>query len=269
MFLNDPVRQIPNIFSVFILLLKRSLLQIYGNKTRFVMDQILNFFCGSFLPAAVSNYRYIGSPPQELCLIVPMILHPYCKLPLDNLQNLATFMILGLTFCGIYTVADIPRLIAASFIFSISFIMFYSNETKFCDHYLIILLSYFAAWSSGYFLSIIVSKEQIGLAGTAFALSWGLVFGGSNPTLTQVKSNSSYARIRWLWEISAQRWAIEAAYLKEIWSRAWHEIHDTPLNFTYKFDEYNECLRNICLIALCWFLLAFLALKLINRDKQK
>ncbi|CAJ0762848.1 24146_t:CDS:2, partial [Entrophospora sp. SA101] len=116
---------------------------------------------------AVSNYRYIGSLPQELCLIMPMILHPYCKLPLDNLQNLATFMILGLTFCGIYNssttfaVADIPRLIAASFMFSISFIMFYSNETKFCDHYLIILLSYFAAWSSG-----------------------------SNPTLTEVESNS-------------------------------------------------------------------------------
>ncbi|CAJ0627451.1 4480_t:CDS:2 [Entrophospora sp. SA101] len=204
MFLNDPVRQTPNIFSVFILLLKRSLLQI----------------------SAVSNYRYIGSLPQELCLIMPMILHPYCKLPLDNLQNLATFMILGLTFCGIYN---------SSTTFGCEKVVYWREISSGMS-----AIPYFAAWSSG-----------------------------SNPTLTQVKSNSSYARIRWLWEISAQRWAIEAAYLKEIWSRAWHEIHDTPLNFTYKFDEYNECLRNICLIALCWFLLAFLALKLINRDKQK
>ncbi|CAJ0905059.1 2521_t:CDS:10 [Entrophospora sp. SA101] len=299
MFLNDPVRQTPNSFSVFILLLKRSLLQIYRNKTRFVMDQILNFFAGSFLSASVSNYRYIGAPPQELCVIMPMVLRQYCQSPLDTLQYLSTFMILGLTFCGIYgssttfgcekvvywreissgmsaipyffakAVADIPRLIAASLMFSISFIMFYSNETKFSDHYLIILLSYIAAWGSGYFISIIVSKEQIGLVGTAFALAWGLVFGGSNPTLTEVESNSSYASIRWLWEISAQRWAIEAAYLKELSSKAWHEIHDAPLNFTYKFDEYDKCLRNICLIASCWFLLAFLALKLINRDKQK
>ncbi|RHZ83219.1 hypothetical protein Glove_99g53 [Diversispora epigaea] len=69
--------------------------------------------------------------------------------------------------------------------------------------------------------------------------------------------------------ISAPRWAVEALYLKELDPRKWVEIHEEDLSYTYSFDDYPKVLNNILRIALAWSCLAFLAMKLVNRDKQK
>ncbi|RIA87160.1 hypothetical protein C1645_828180 [Glomus cerebriforme] len=297
--MKDPIRETPNIFIAFGLLFKRACLQLYRNRTQFLLDQLLHLGCGAFISLAVSNFTYIGKAPQELCLITPVVIAPFCLMAKDSLQQVGIFMSLGVTFAGISgggstfgyekvvywrdtaagmrTIpyffakffADIPRLVIAAAMFACSFILFYPFRSLFSELYLIILLSYLAAWTMGYFLSALVSKEKIGLIGTGFALGWGLVLSGANPKLDDVMTNDVYAHIRWLWTISAPRWEIEALYLKEIDPRKWYEIHNEPLNYTYKFADYPICLRNIAIISIGWATVAFFSMKLFNRDKQK
>ncbi|CAG8812698.1 33980_t:CDS:2, partial [Racocetra persica] len=83
-----------------------------------------------------------------------------------------------------------------------------------------------------------------------FALAWGLVFSGGSPQLQDVKKEDTYRPLRWLWNISAPRWTVEALYLKELTPRMWHEIKKEELRFTYSFDDYSTCLNYIFRIAL-------------------
>ncbi|GBC06720.1 hypothetical protein RclHR1_00700019 [Rhizophagus clarus] len=296
---KDPIRDTPNVFVEFTLLFKRACLQLYRNRTQFLFEQLLHLGCGAFISLAVSNFTYIGKAPMELCYITPVVVSPACLLAFDTLQQVGTFMTLGVTFAGISGssstfgyekvvywrdtaagmrtipyffakfIADIPRLFVAAAMFTCSFILFYPYRASIFEIYLIILLSYQAAWTMGYFLSAIVTKEKLGLIGTGFTLGWGLVLSGGNPELDEVMNNETYIHIRWLWSISAPRWEIEAMYLKEISPRKWHEIHTAPLNYTYKFEDFPICLSNIALISMGWATVAFFAMKLTNRDKQK
>ncbi|RGB39200.1 hypothetical protein C1646_690392 [Rhizophagus diaphanus] len=296
---KDPIRDTPNVFIAFTLLFKRACLQLYRNRTQFLLDQLLHLGCGAFISLAVSNFTYIGKAPSELCSVTPVVIAPACFLAKDTLQQVGTFMALGVTFAGISAggstfgyekvvywrdtaagmrtipyffakfIADIPRLVIAAAMFTCSFILFYPYRAFILELYLIILLSYLAAWTMGYFLSAIVTKEKLGLIGTGFALGWGLVLSGANPKLDEVMNNDSYVYIRWLWAISAPRWEIEAMYLKEIDPRKWYEIHSAPLSYTYNFSNFPICLRNIGVISIGWAAAAFLAMKLSNRDKQK
>ncbi|CAI2169630.1 3148_t:CDS:10 [Funneliformis geosporum] len=298
-FMRDPIRETPNVFVSFILLFKRASLQLYRNRTQFLLDQLLHIGCGAFISLAASNFTYIGKAPIELCAITPAVIVPACFLAKDTLQSAGVFLALGVTFAGISAggstfgyekvvywrdtssgmrtipyflskfIADIPRIALAAFMFSIAFVLFYPFLSKFTELYSIVLLSYWSAWSMGYFLSALVTKEKLGLIGTGFALAWGLVFSGANPKLDEVKHGESYEYIRWLWDISTPRWAVEALYLKELFPRWWYEIHNSPLNYTYSFADYPICLRNIALISMCWATAAFFAMKLFNRDKQK
>src|ERR1051325_4578262 len=56
-------------------------------------------------------------------------------------------------------IADIPRILLAAAMFSCSFILFYPFRSLFSEVYLIILLSYWSAWSMGiynfYFIKIL------------------------------------------------------------------------------------------------------------------
>ncbi|GBC06719.1 hypothetical protein RclHR1_00700018 [Rhizophagus clarus] len=297
--MKDPIRDTPNGFVAFILLFKRACLQLYRNRTQFLLDQLLHLGCGAFISLAVSNFTYIGKAPIELCSITPVVISPACLMAKDTLQQVGTFMALGVTFAGISAggstfgyekvvywrdtaagmrtipyffakfIADIPRLVIAAAMFTCSFILFYPYRALIVELYLIILLAYLAAWTMGYFLSAIVTKEKLGLIGTGFALGWGLVLSGANPKLDEVVTNDSFMYLRWLWSISAPRWEIEAVYLKEINPRKWYEIHTSSLNNTYKFNDFPICLRNIGLISMGWAAAAFFAMKLTNRDKQK
>ncbi|CAG8629401.1 9203_t:CDS:2, partial [Diversispora eburnea] len=276
---KDPVRQTPSVFISFILLFKRACLQIYRNKSRFLFDQLLHLGCGAFVSLATNGLDYIGRAPKEVCSIAPYVDAVRCLTPSDSLQTVGVFAALGVTFCGINVVywrdtssgmktgpyflaksiADIPRMLIAGLMFSLAFILFYSYRARFIEIYAIVLLTYLAAWQ----------MEKIGLVSTGFALAFGMVLSGATPRLDVVKLNDSLKPISWVFDISAPRWTVEALYLKELDPRKWIEIHTESLNFTYSFSDYPKVLYNILFIALAWSFLAFLAMKLVNRDKQK
>ncbi|RHZ83226.1 hypothetical protein Glove_99g54 [Diversispora epigaea] len=296
---KDPVRQTPNVFFSFILLFKRACLQIYRNKTRFLFDLLLHFGCGALVSLATNGLDYIGRAPNQLCSIAPYVELSSCLNARDDLQTIGVLAALGVTFCGINagtttfgyekvvywrdtssgmktgpyflakSIADIPRMLIAGLMFSLAFILFYSYRARFGEIYVIILLTYIASWELGYFLSAIFSKEKFGLVGTGFALAFGMVLSGATPILDTVKENNSLKWIYWMFDISASRWSVEALYLKELDPRKWIEIHTESLKFTYSFDHYPKALYNIIFIALAWSCLAFLAMKLCNRDKQR
>ncbi|CAG8661704.1 2173_t:CDS:2, partial [Diversispora eburnea] len=97
------------------------------------------------------------------------------------------------------SIADIPRILLAALMFSLSFILFYSYLSSFRDIYVIVLLTYIAAWQI----------EKLGLVGTGVALAFGMVLSGSTPRLDDIKENDSLKWIYWLW-------SVEALYLKEL-----------------------------------------------------
>ncbi|KAF0442646.1 putative ATP-dependent permease ADP1 [Gigaspora margarita] len=296
---RDPIRETPNVVIAFLLLFKRACLQLYRNRTQFLLDQLLHLGCGIFISLAVSNLDYIGKAPDQICQITPYVLMPICFRAKDSIQNVGVFMALGVTFAGISAggstfgyekvvywrdtsagmrtvpyflaklVADIPRLLIAALMFTLAFIIFYSFKARIWQIYIIILLTYVAAWAMGYFISAVASKEKLSLVGTGFALGWGMVLSGATPKLEDVESGGTFTYIGWLWDVSAPRWAVEALYLKELEPRLWDEIKKEPLAHTYSFNDYPQCLWNILLIAFGWAVLAFFAMKLTNRDKHK
>ncbi|CAG8447704.1 16450_t:CDS:2 [Dentiscutata heterogama] len=294
---NEPTRR-----DKFIYALKDCgayIIDVYRRPFQFLFDQLLHLFCGVFVSLAISNSEYIGKPPIQVCKFTPYIMMNSCTDSYDFIQNVGIFVSLGVTFAGISagcstfgyeiivywrdasagmsaipyflakTVADIPRIFIAALMFSLSLIIFYPLQAKFTDIYGIVLFTYISAWMMGYFISIVVSKEQFGLVSTGFALAWGLVFSGGSPRLQVVENNNGYKPLRWLWDISAPRWTVEALYLKELEPRMWQEINTEKLRYPYSFNEYSACLNYILRIAVGWAVLAFLALKLTNRDKQK
>jgi hypothetical protein len=98
------------------------------------------------------------------------------------------------------------------------------------------------------------------------------VFSGDAPDLADVMSSDAsagYAAGRWLWIISAPRYAIEAIYIREVQARPWEEIATQPLSHTYKIDNFWWCFQSMALILFGWHVLAFLGLKLKDRSKQK
>jgi hypothetical protein len=84
--MKDPIRDTPNVFVAFTLLFKRACLQLYRNRTQFLLDQLLHLGCGAFISLAVSNFTYIGKANRELCEITPVVIAPACLLAHDTLQ---------------------------------------------------------------------------------------------------------------------------------------------------------------------------------------
>lgn len=84
--MKDPIRDTPNVFVAFTLLFKRACLQLYRNRTQFLLDQLLHLGCGAFISLAVSNFTYIGKAPRELCNVTPVVIAPACLLAKDTIQ---------------------------------------------------------------------------------------------------------------------------------------------------------------------------------------
>ncbi|CAG8676468.1 9270_t:CDS:10 [Dentiscutata erythropus] len=268
---NDRIRNTPNAIYAFKLLYERAYSQTYKCRIRFLSDQLLHLFCGVFVSFAITNSEYLGRTPKEICLITPYVLKSSCLIPFDLIQDVGAFVTLGVTFAGISAgcttfgyemvvywrdtsagmktipyflakvIIDIPRILIAALMFTLSLIVFYPFQVVYHELYLIILLNYTSAWMMGYFISIVTPKEKFGLVGTGIALAWGLVLSGESPKLEEVDSNDSYKPLKWLWDISAQRWTVEALYLRELSSRLWDEIKNEELRHTYSFDDYPKC----------------------------
>jgi hypothetical protein len=100
-----------------------------------------------------------------------------------------------------------------------AFIFFFAYRQQLSSLFLVILLLYINAFSIGYFVSAVVNRSMFGLAGTGMSLAWALVLSGTAPHLYKVMNSHGYATVRWVWDVSAPRWGVEAFYLKEMDSR--------------------------------------------------
>lgn len=100
-----------------------------------------------------------------------------------------------------------------------AFIFYFAYREQLSELFLVILLLYVNAFALGYFVSSVVNRSMFGLSGTGMSLAWALVLSGAAPHLYQVMNNHEYAYVRWIWDVSAPRWGVEAFYLKEMEKR--------------------------------------------------
>ncbi|KAI9141278.1 hypothetical protein BKA69DRAFT_1074621 [Paraphysoderma sedebokerense] len=295
------IRQTPSGFMIFWLCFKRSCLQIYRSPGSFLMDQLVHLGCGAFISIASENLDYLGKQPDIICELAPAALRLFCQSPIDRIREVGVFLSLGVLFAGISTsistfgnerhvffresasgqsalpyflakvLADVPRLLIAAFMFSLSLILVWPYRSHFLLIYSIVALLYLTAFGMGYLLSIVIRKESVGLVGTGFALSWSIVFSGVIPSLETVKSRTSnnYDGFSWLWDLSTPRWAIEALYIVEVTNRPFAESKGPVLSYTYDTRHLVPAIIYAAVIGLGWNFLAFLALKLVDRDRQR
>ncbi|KAF9918428.1 hypothetical protein BX616_008868 [Lobosporangium transversale] len=299
---KDPVRNTANPFMMFWLCLNRARLQIYRNQRQFLYDQLLHLGCGLFISIAASRFDYLGRQPDLVCAMTPFQLKSNCANPTDHLTEVGVFIALGVCFAGISVgsmtfgnekivywrekssglltlpyyiakvIADIPRIVLAGIMFSISLIIFFNQRSNYFYLLCIIVMLYAVAFAMGYFLSALVPQNRVSLVGTGFTLAWAIVFSGDAPDLAEVMSDDAaggYKATSWIWVISAPRYAIEAIYLREIQARPWQEIRNEPLSHTYQLDQFWWCFQSMIAILLGWHVLAFFSLKLKDRSKQK
>jgi hypothetical protein len=248
---------------------------------------------------ASQNLEFLGKQPQEICDLTPAAMKAICQKPVDELRQIGVFMSMGIMFAGISVgvttfgpervvfwretasgrpvlpyffgkvLADIPRLIIAAFMFTLSLILFWPYRSHFLVLYVISILLYFSAFAMGYFLSAIIPSESVGLVGTGFALMWGLVLSGVIPCLEKVKTTGNYEGISWLWDISPPRYAIEALYVKEVQARPFLESSTDLQAYTYRISNFERNLAYLLAIGCGWTFIALLMLKLVYRSRMK
>ena len=302
---KHPVRETPNIFVCYKLLLIRAVKQQFKSEKQFIMDSAIHFVAGAVLSIAIQQFTYLGRQPQEVCDIAPVMLKQQCEFPLDFLTQAGMLASIGVFFSGQATAAftfgnekvvywrdssagmpaisyflakftaDIPRILIASFFYTLGLIIFLDYRSNFGDLLLIYLGLYYVAFNFGYLISILFNKSSVALLAAANALFWSLVVGSVSPDMNQVNSKSPdnfYAPFRWLWTISGPRWAVEAFYIKEARARPWEELQlgsGIPLAHGYDGDTFITCIQMLFNIGTMWAFFSFVALKLSKRRKQK
>ncbi|KAG0252583.1 hypothetical protein BG011_006907 [Mortierella polycephala] len=299
---RDPIRNTANPFMMFWHCLNRARLQIYRSQRQFLYDQLLHLGCGLFISIAANRLDYLGRQPEMICAMTPYQLRINCVNPSDHLTEVGIFISLGVCFAGISVgsmtfgnekivywrdkssglltfpyylakvIADIPRIVLAGVMFSISLIIFFNERSNYFYLLFVIVMLYAIAFSMGYLLSALVPQNRVSLVGTGFTLAWAIVFSGDAPDLADVMADDApmgYSAMRWIWVISAPRYAIEAIYLREIQARPWEEIRNATLSHTYELGEFWWCIRSMAAILFGWHALAFFSFKLKNRSKQR
>ncbi|KAF9208073.1 hypothetical protein BGZ59_010806 [Podila verticillata] len=296
---KDPVRETPSFTSVFLLCFKRACLQNYRSQLGFLSDQSLHLACGLCVSFASKDMMYIPRQPAEICAMAPVAIQLSCATPMDDIRYVGMFMALGVFFAGISVgastfgdekavfwrdtsagmptlpyymakfLADVPRMIVAACMYTGAFIFFFAYRQQLSSLFLVILLLYINAFSIGYFVSSVVSRPMFGLTGTGMSLAWALVLSGTAPHLYKVFNGHGYTYVRWVWQVSAPRWGVEAFYLKEMDSRDYNEIKHNSLGDMYAFEHYENAIMSMVYIGLGWNLITFTLMKLLNRHKVK
>ncbi|KAJ1513813.1 hypothetical protein HMI54_005288 [Coelomomyces lativittatus] len=296
---QDPVREIPHAMVLFYYCTYRACLQIYRQPMRFLLDQVLYLGCGLFISMASETFDYIGVQPQVICDLTPMALRPFCDRPIDSLRHVGMFVSLGVYFAGIMVgggtfgdervvywreskagqptlpyylgkvTADLPRMLCAALMFTLALILFWPFRSFLGMIYLVILLLFYSAFGIGYFLSMLVEKNQIQLVSTAFALAWGLLFSGVIPSLEKVKHSGVYDGVYWIWQLSAPRYAVEVLYILEVQARPFIENQQDELQYTYNRKNMVPNLWILLIIGMVWNIIALVAMKLVHRSKMK
>ena len=298
-FMSDPVRNTPNVFTQYYLLVKRSFQQQFRSSKTFIFDSVIHFVAGLIVSLAIKEFPYYGRQPKEVCLLTPFLLQGQCNSGTDLLNQAGMLAAVGIFFAGQATAAytfgnektvfwrdtsvgmptipyflakftsDLPRIFIASFFYTLSLTVFFDYRTKFIYLMLNNLCLYLVAFQFGYVLSIFFDKSSVGLLTAANALLWSFLFGGASPDLKLVMETPEYDNFRFIWTISAPRWAIEAFYILEATDRPWIELQTSEWSHTYNRNNYAKCIIYMFIIAGLWAVIAVLALKLTNRRKQK
>ncbi|KAI9220286.1 P-loop containing nucleoside triphosphate hydrolase protein [Blastocladiella britannica] len=294
-FTTDSIRETPGFFRVLFLCTRRAFSQAFRSAGGFLGDQVLHLGCGAFISIAAQNMEYLGAQPSGVCQFTPLMLQWACTEPIDHIREVGLFLSLGVLFAGISVgtqtygnemvvywrdtsagmptlpyflgkfLVDIPRIFIASIMFSFSMVLFWPYRSSFPELFLIILCLYYVAFAIGYALSTAISRQAVGLVGTGVALAWALVFSGVTPGLNEVAGTG----FKWVWDISAPRYAIEALYLREVEARVAFDNDKVGEKQGYTKLNRDRDLGMILAIGTGWLALAFLGLKLLNRDKQK
>ena len=297
--IGDPVRETPNWFVSYWLLLRRAFFQQFRSSKRFIFDSIIHFIAGFIVSVAVKEFRYLGREPQEVCQVAPFQLRRACNAPLDTLNQAGALMCVGILFAGQATAAytfgnekvvywrdtaagmsttayflakftaDIPRIIIASFFYTLAFTIFLDYRSAFFSLMAVNMFLYIVAFQLGYCISILFEKSSVGLLVAASALTFGFLLAGTSPKIEDVNKSGQYDNVRWLWETSAPRWGVEAYYILEAGNRDWVELKTEKWAHSYNINNYGTAIGNVFKIAIVWSIFAYMALKLTNRKKQK
>lgn len=140
-------------------------------------------------------------------------------------------------------IIDIPRVFFGALLYSLALVLFFPYRQNFIGIFYLCLAIYFSAFAIGYFISIVFRRESTPLIGVGMALLFSIGLGGVVPKLEAV-FGTDYPMlsvettplpgypvfVRWLWAISAPRWAIEAFWIKETEFRPFREKAGTLPN---------------------------------------
>ncbi|KAJ3040357.1 hypothetical protein HDV00_011013 [Rhizophlyctis rosea] len=301
LFTRDKIRTTPNPFTVFYLCYRRACTQLYRSPNAFLFDQIVHLLCGIFISVGTQGNDYLGLLPSRVCSFAPPVLQAGvgCGVPADSLPATGMFLSIGVLFAGVTVgsatfgrervvfwrdvsggmsvvpyflakwIADIPRIVVASLMFTGAVILFLPFRAPLYYVYGLIITLYFAAFSMGYFLSAIMKPSNVALATTGWVLLWAMLFSGVTPKLEKVEEIDFYKPVRWIWEVSAPRWSVEGWYIVEAGARPWKELQGGVKGHGYVGGRYEDCLGWVVCVGVGWAVLALLGLKLTNRQKMK
>eukprot|EP01135_Chromosphaera_perkinsii_P012005 Nk52_evm13s2568 gene=Nk52_evmTU13s2568 len=307
---KDEVRETPGYFLQFWYCFKRAMFQIFRQPGNFIGNQLIHLAVGLFISVAANNAMFVGPVPFFFCATGAQPLLDTCKLPIsDQLQQIAVFLAWGISFAGIASgiqtfgneriifwrecsfgmsslsyyfgkvVADFVRVVFAATFFFAFFLLGFTNVGSLGDLYLMILLLYWFGFSMGYFISQICRPANAALVGVALSLVFCVVYGGSKPSVHDVDTESQYDGIRWMWDISAPRWAIEGVYVNQV--QYYNTVPSGPLegqkymnltaglnNMGYDINNYDTDARNVVIITIAWIIFGFIMTKLTHRSKK-
>ena len=301
LFVKDRVRDTPGALTVFWLCWRRACTQLYRSPSNFLFDQIVHLLCGVFISVGTQSNDYLGLLPRRVCAFAPPVLQGGvgCGVPADSLPATGMFLSIGVLFAGVTVgsatfgrervvywrdvgsgmkvlpyflakwVADLPRIFVASLMFTGAVILFLPFRAPLYYVYGLIVTLYFAAFAMGYFLSSIMRPANVALATTGWVLLWAMLFSGVTPKLETIKSGEFYAPVEWIWDVSAPRWIVQGWYIVEAAARPWRELQGGELRHGYGGVGYERCLGWVWVIGVGWGIMAFLGLKLVNRQKMK
>eukprot|EP00834_Sanchytrium_tribonematis_P000839 NODE_17_length_48642_cov_1.199349.p3 type:complete len:800 gc:universal NODE_17_length_48642_cov_1.199349:6069-8468(+) len=286
-----------NATSQFILLTKRSMKQLQRNPKKFTLDSIVFVISGFISSAATSSFsNYIGRYPPNVCLRAPVNLKPMCNKPIDFLPNALALMSLAVFFSGIMAaiptfgdelkvyirechsgtspkayylsklLVDFFRMLFASILFTSTFILYWDGSNSFKTIGVVVFLLYFVGFAMGYFISVLLPRESAGIYGAGFALIFGYLFSGVQPSLSEIGQNPFYQPFQIFWSTSASRYAIEAIYISNVSGLPWEELKADLLPNGYAKSHFNINIVLVFSIGVMWHLMTlFLLIRLKNK----
>ena len=293
------VRKTPNMFKLYLLLLKRAGMQLFRTPKLLLFDLLIHSVAGIIVSIADQDFQYLGKLPKHVCdfTVTGSPTYDMCSNPVDWMSNAGMIMIFGILFSGqaaavptfshektVYwrdrssgmpalpyylakITVDIPRIFLAAVFYTLAFLVFFDYRSPFYWLFFLVIATYFTAFHMGYFLSIILPRDSVLLFCAASSLLFGFLFSGVTPDYANVVSD--FSGVRWIWDLSAPRYAVELFYILEVGARPWQELKDEPWLHNYSRDNFGSSIVGLIGVGVMWGCLSFLALKLAKRQKQK